>query len=290
MCLVLNPGIGRKGLIKKERDPHGRQVLCYCQIFKVNLIIRFILISFDLSSMSVAESKFLEVREAILASPFAKRNAFAKRKHLISYMRYRLLRPLLKLKYSKYQKHHPKEPWLTPDAIRALKQLLEPHFSGLEYGSGRSTVFFAKQLSGLTSLEHNPDWYQYVQHLLSEEGIDNVQLTLIEPTISHTLPKLSSEEQVKLSDIEYPVGDHHYQDYIDFLDQVADESLDFILVDGRARKSCALKAIPKLKPGGLLVLDNSERKRYIKVHHTLSSWNSIFTTTGLTDTTIWRKP
>ena len=240
--------------------------------------------------MSVSESHFLKVRESIAASPFAKKNAFADRNNFIPYLGYRIKRPLLKLRYSNYQKQHPAEPWLTPDAIRALKELLASDFKGLEYGSGRSTVFFAKLLSRLTSVEHDPEWYKQVKELLAKESIDNVTLKLIEPSIPHTIPHLSSEAQITLSEGEYPVSDKHYQPYIDFLDTIEHDSLDFILIDGRARKSCALKSITRLKSGGLLVLDNSERQRYQAVHKALKSWNAIYTTTGLTDTTIWRKP
>ena len=55
--------------------------------------------------------------------------------------------------------------------------------------------------------------------------------------------------------------------------------MDFVLVDGRARRSCALKAMDKLKKGGILVLDNSERKRYHQVHKSFAGYPQIFTTT-----------
>ena len=69
-----------------------------------------------------------------------------------------------------------------------------------------------------------------------------------------------------------------------------DESVDFVLVDGRARTECAYYSISKLKKGGLFILDNSERDRYNIVFEFLSEWEMQNTTNGLTDTTFWVKP
>ena len=41
-----------------------------------------------------------------------------------------------------------------------------------------------------------------------------------------------------------------------------DASLDLVVVDGRARVECARRAMPKVKPGGLLLLDDTSRERY----------------------------
>jgi predicted O-methyltransferase YrrM len=43
-----------------------------------------------------------------------------------------------------------------------------------------------------------------------------------------------------------------------------DQSFDVIVADGRARPACLRVAMPKLKPGGLLVLDNAERPWYAR--------------------------
>mgnify|MGYP002282580474 CR=1 FL=1 len=68
------------------------------------------------------------------------------------------------------------------------------------------------------------------------------------------------------------------------------ESRDLILVDGRARPECLFMSLDKLKSGGLMVLDNSERERYSIVFDHLKDWSSYTTSNGLTDTTFWQKP
>lgn len=232
--------------------------------------------------------QFLTLKAKVAKSPFVSTNFTAAQRSGLIYWRYRCYRPFLKLKYQRFQKQNPDLPWLAPDAIEILKALLNGGH-GLEYGSGRSTVFFAGLLDQLDSVEHHEGWYQKVKTLLSDKQIENTTLHFVPPNEDVNLPKLSSEQQVFMGENEYPVKDEVFNDYIQVLDRFTDSSLDFILVDGRARKSCCMKAIDKLAPGGLLVLDNSERQRYKTVHEAFSKLPAITTTTGLTDTTIWLK-
>lgn len=238
--------------------------------------------------MTVTLSKFSEVQQAISAKPFARKNFSQQKGSGIAYWQYRLLRPFLKLKYNNYQKAHPQEPWLCPDSIKALQTLLTDSEAGLEYGSGRSTAYFAPFFKKYVSVEHDEAWFGQVSNQISQ--LPQVEYHLIKAEKDVPQQHLNSEAQVFLTEAEFPVPDDLFKTYTDFVLQFTDESFDFILVDGRARKTCALNAIDKLKSGGLLVLDNSERHRYQKVHQTLSSWPKIETTTGLTNTTTWRKP
>ncbi len=240
--------------------------------------------------MAVSKEKLLEVKRQIELNPFARRNIAVNRDSGLAYWFYRIRRPLLKKKYAHYQKRNPHKPWLTPDAIKALEMLLQPTDIGLEYGSGRSTKFFASKLQHLTSIEHHEGWYQKVKEELKAEGLTNVKYLLAVPKGSIPQVHFTSEAQHFTPEKEYPIEDKYFKDYISLIEDFPESHLDFALIDGRARKSCALKAIDKIKSGGLLVLDNAERVRYEKVHGALKTWDKIFTTTGLTDTVIWRKP
>jgi hypothetical protein len=52
-----------------------------------------------------------------------------------------------------YERRHPDAQWLTPAAIGLLGSLLRPTDGGAEFGSGRSTIWFAERVTGLTSIE-----------------------------------------------------------------------------------------------------------------------------------------
>ena len=52
-----------------------------------------------------------------------------------------------------------------------------------------------------------------------------------------------------------------FADYVAAVDDV-DGSFDLVVVDGRARNACFHRAITRLAPGGVLVFDNVDRRRY----------------------------
>jgi hypothetical protein len=68
---------------------------------------------------------------------------------------------------------------------------------------------------------------------------------------------------------------------------IPDNSLDFVLVDGRARPECLYYALPKMKRKSIVILDNSEREHYKIVFDFMREYPVYTTTNGLTDTTFW---
>lgn len=226
-----------------------------------------------------------------LAQSIAKRPVYIqhnlKRSQALSpaYIRYRLLRPFIKAYFHLHRLKYKPSPWVAPAATAIFDKILQPDMKGFEWGSGSSTVFFAQRLQHLTSLEHHQAWFQKVETWLAEKKIKNVSYVGIdihypsESEVTDTYQKAIKEEQVKA-----------YEAYYSYIDRFPDEHFDFIMVDGRARVQCGLHALPKLKKGGMLVLDNAERTRYRPLHDALEAWPRIFTTTGHTDTVIWFKP
>ena len=45
-----------------------------------------------------------------------------------------------------YERRNMDKPWLTPRAVELLSELILPTDTGIEWGSGRSTAWFAKRL------------------------------------------------------------------------------------------------------------------------------------------------
>lgn len=189
-----------------------------------------------------------------------------------------------------YQRRHPDHPWLTRQMVTILDDWLQPGDIGHEWGSGRSTVWFARKVSHLTSVEHHPTWGATVRDLLAAEKV-------AEKVHYHVAADTSTDS---------------HQAYIDEVKRHADQSLDFCLVDGIARDRCALAALPKIKPGGILIIDNvnwflprkspshSPNSRstgqgcassvWREVQQQTGSWRCIWTSDGVTDTAFWVKP
>ena len=239
--------------------------------------------------MVISKEQFESVRKQVTERPFSK-ISFTGKLSGLTYLHYRLLRPYLKWCYKQFQKQHTDYPWMAPDAMKALDLLLTREMQSFEFGSGRSTLFFAKRMKWVTSVEHANGWYNNVKKMLATEGIDNAELLLAAPDPAFRLPQLSSLQQISISAEDYPAKDELFEAYYQTINRFEDESLDLVVVDGRARVSCARAAIPKLKSGGILLLDNSERARYAVVHQWLAQWPGLVTTTGLTETTLWLKP
>jgi predicted O-methyltransferase YrrM len=191
-----------------------------------------------------------------------------------------------------HQRRHPDAPWLTAAMIDLLGQWLRPTDIGLEWGAGRSTAWFAARVAHVTAVEDNAGWGTTVAAMLKQRGLsDRVDLNLI--------PIEKSGRTAGAS-------------YVSVAQKVAPESLDFCLVDGDLRDYCALAALPLLKPGGVLVIDNIERylpranksrspnargpadgfasPEWQELAEQIGNWRSIWTSDGVTDTALWIKP
>lgn len=166
-----------------------------------------------------------------------------------------------------------KIPWITFSAIDFLKKVSHSEMNIFEYGSGGSTFFWTSRVKHITSIEHDRSWFEKIKMELTEQRITNVDYVLSEP---YNIPDFGKKQFQIASD--YISGDpshtgKSFEAYAKTIDSFPDENFDVIVVDGRARPSCILHSIKKIKRGGYLVVDNSERKYYLSGFD-LSSWRT----------------
>jgi len=131
-----------------------------------------------------------------------------------------------------WQKRHTEAPWLVSSVVHFLEGWLKPTDDIVEFGSGRSTLWFSQRVRSVLSVEHNKEWYESVQSRISARNISNVKLIYNSQT----------EEQ-----------------YVSLVQEVYPDTADMILVDANYRDHCVLWALEHLRPGGILVLDNAAR-------------------------------
>ena len=141
-----------------------------------------------------------------------------------------------------------RSPWMVPSAVSFISRRIEPHWRVFEFGSGSSTVWYAARAAEIYSLEDDPVWYEIVSGQLRANGLNNCRL------------KLASLRS--------------FPDYIKAFD---DDAFDLVVVDSNEAKtgdriSCLEAARPKVKPGGLLVLDDSDRPSYQMAPELLRGW------------------
>lgn len=118
-------------------------------------------------------------------------------------------------------------PWVPFAVIRRLRRILTPRSRVLEFGSGRSTRWFAAHAAHVVSIEDDPVWFTKMQAVFAEAGLTNVDYRL----------RLGAA-YYDLSDLTGP--------------------FDLVVVDGTERGECLRAAGGLVKPGGFVYLDNSD--------------------------------
>lgn len=160
-------------------------------------------------------------------------------------LKYWLMRPrmgLARLRYLLWEISNPDKPWMCPGTIRFCQSHLKPTMRAIEFGSGRSTLWFSQLVHQLISVEHNPAWHEKIASRLVDSHRTNVDYRLV-----HLNHPESTPEQ-----LHYP----QVPDYVAVADTLPDQSLDLAIVDGHYRTNCIRHLIPKIAPGGYLLVDD----------------------------------
>jgi predicted O-methyltransferase YrrM len=142
----------------------------------------------------------------------------------------------------------PERPWIVPAAIGWLRRRIRSDWSILELGSGRSTVWFARRAGQVISLEDNEFWYPRTKEHLDRAAMVNVDLRL------------------------RPVEDFPRE-----VASLPDSSFDLVVVDFLeaptvTRIDCLEPARKKVRSGGYLLLDDSDRPGYAAAYELLAGW------------------
>jgi SAM-dependent methyltransferase len=116
-------------------------------------------------------------------------------------------------------------PWFTYPAIEYLNQFDFGTKTVFEFGAGNSTVYWCRRARQVVSVESNRSWYEHVRPRLAANG----ELHLVEAAARY--PRILAARP---------------------------ESFDVIVIDGIERRACCAEAVKKLRPGGLIILDNSD--------------------------------
>ena len=144
-------------------------------------------------------------------------------------------------------------PWWTYRAIDVVEAWLESHSRPIrvfEYGSGASTLWLAKRSDQVHSVEHHRGFGEHIGPTLAKAG--NVDFRIVEPVPSATPTVPSAKEGHAGLD---------FADYVATIDKVGGD-FALIVIDGRAREACLTAALPHLATDGMIVFDNTRRRRY----------------------------
>lgn len=167
----------------------------------------------------------------------------------------------------------PPGPWISQSAVRFLSSTVATNWRIFEFGSGLSTAWYASHGGSVTSLESDSYWYRRLQ-----PAIANCPNATIERMAARDFPARISAE--------------------------ADASYDLIVIDGSetglspddGRIGCVRASASKVKRGGFMLLDNSDRPEYSSADDILAAWDRTrfpgFPSSPFTaiETTLYRRP
>lgn len=144
-------------------------------------------------------------------------------------------------------------PWWTYRAIDVVDDWLRARSRPIrvfEYGSGASTLWLARRADEVHSVEHDREFAASMSTALA--GQRNVELLVVEAAPSST-PRVASAKK--------GAAGLDFADYVAAIDAVGGD-FDLVVIDGRARAACLHKAVARLAPDGIIVFDNTRRRRY----------------------------
>lgn len=147
------------------------------------------------------------------------------------------------------------------EIIEEVIQTLKPKRC-LEWGTGYGTLYFTRLIGKETnwiSVEHEAAWSMNIEKLNRNR---NVQICHVPPN------------QFSWSDPNQDGAYSDLKDYIEFPSQFGE--FDFILVDGRARVDCLMKAYELIRNDGVVILHDANRKHYHSPFH-LFKFQFLFT-------------
>jgi hypothetical protein len=118
-------------------------------------------------------------------------------------------------------------PWFTYPAIEYLKGFDFSDKKIFEYGAGNSSLFWASRAKSVTAVESNEAWHAHIA--------------------SRRPPNLSLLLETDKDSYVSSIGRNS-------------ATYDLIVIDGRWRNTCADKCTDHLADGGMIILDNSDRR------------------------------
>jgi hypothetical protein len=122
-------------------------------------------------------------------------------------------------------------PWMPYPFIDFIAPRLTKEMDVFEFGSGNSTLFFSRRVKRLESVEHDIHWFAVMRTRIPSN--------------------------VTLNHVAWSRGDVY-----SLAAANSGSIYDIVIVDGPDRVNCMKHSAEALKPGGIVVLDDAERKQY----------------------------
>ena len=126
--------------------------------------------------------------------------------------------------------------------IEFLKNRLNKNITVFEYGGGNSTIWFAKYVKNIISVENDQSWVEHINKFLPS----NAQLLY------------RDTHNISYSDLSFaPIGKP--SSYSQTINETK-QKYDIIIIDGVDRNNCIVNSLQNLSDIGIIIVDNFEFK------------------------------
>jgi len=144
-------------------------------------------------------------------------------------------------------------PWFSYKAIDFLESFLKPNMKVFEWGTGGSTLFFARRCCSVCSVEEDEKWLLATQDRIVKQSLTNVEAVFL-------------NMQDGFNEIRYAQAVHQ-----------GNREFDVICVDGRefspqSRILCFYEAEKMIKAGGIIILDDAQRYQVVRADNAAKRW------------------
>jgi hypothetical protein len=163
------------------------------------------------------------------------------------------------------------QPWITYSAREFLEQILHQEMKVFEYGIGGSTIFFLNRVHELVSVEHDPKWFNLVCEKMKKYKFNHWESYLLEPEYNEFVLVNDPSDPDSYVSSDETFKNKSFRNYVTVIENYPSQIFDLIMIDGRARPSCFKHSLDKVKQGGWIVLDNSDRDEYHFIYETLNN-------------------
>jgi len=138
-----------------------------------------------------------------------------------------------KIKASNLLKKNSFLPIIPYNAIRIFENYLEKDIQIVEWGSGRSTSWYARKSQKVFSVEDSENWYKETLRILNKKSLKNFDLSFTKNSTEYV------NKPIEKSDV---------------------KSRRVFIIDGSFRNSCALAALDCCTKEDIIYLDDSDKE------------------------------
>lgn len=141
-------------------------------------------------------------------------------------------------------------PWWTFDAVDHVESFLSKRRGArvFEWGSGVSTIWLAGLADEVITVEYDADFGALVKDRIGDS--DRIAVKIVPPASEGTIASSKPGFEGK-----------YFDEYVAQIDNTKGQ-FDLVVIDGRAREACLAMVRDKLKPDGIIVFDDTKRRRY----------------------------